>query len=128
MAERIDASEVHDLQQLIGHAAGATPAEARKVLQKGLLNIKADSRRRISGSRHFRRVAAAITYESHETRTGGWGEVGPEQDRPQGNLAWIPEHGSLKTPPQPFMRPAAAAEQPRFEKAMQDLAEKATGL
>jgi hypothetical protein len=128
MAASIDASEVHGLQEMLATAAGVAPKEARKVLQKGLLNIKTDSRRRVSGSEYFRRVAPAITYESHETLTGGWGEVGPEQARAQGNLAWIPELGSLKTPPTPYMRPAGDAERPRFEKAMQDLAEKATGL
>jgi hypothetical protein len=94
-----DASEVAKLGDILVSAAGVAPAEARKSLAKGLLNIKVDSRRRISSSRHFRRVAAAITYESHETPTGGWGEVGPDHDHPQGELAFIPELGSLKTRP-----------------------------
>jgi hypothetical protein len=124
----IDASEVHDLHEVIVQAAGVAPKEARKVLQKGLLNIKVDGRRRISGSEHFRRVAASVTYDSHETPGGGWGEVGPEHGKPQANLAFIAENGSLKTAPNPFMRPAADAEEPRFVKAMEALAVDVTGL
>lgn len=123
-----DTSEVSQLGNILANAAGVAPAEARKSLGKGLLNIKTDSRRRISDSKHFRRVAAAITYESHETPGGGWGEVGPDHDHPQGELAWIPELGSLKTAPEPYMGPAGEAEAPKFAKAMEDLAVKATGL
>lgn len=123
-----DSSEVHKLAEVITEAPGVAPAEARKVLQKGLLNIKTDGRRRIQGSSHFRRVAPSITYESHETRGGGWGEVGPEHGRPQANLAFIAENGSLRTAPQPFMGPAGATEEPKFLRAMEALGVKATGL
>lgn len=125
---RFDTSEVEKLGHLLEQAPGAAVEDARKAVAKGLLNIKVDGKRRISGSKHFKRVAAAITYETHLTPAGAWGEVGPDHDHPQGNLGWIPELGSLKTAPEPYMAPAGQAEAPRFEKAMQDLAVKATGL
>lgn len=124
----IDSSEVRELTQILGSAPAVAPKDARKVVQKGLLNIKTDSRRRISGSEYFRWVAGSITYDSHETPGGGWGEVGPEHGRPQANLAFIAENGSLKTPPSPFMRPSGDVEEPKFVKALEDLAVKATGL
>jgi hypothetical protein len=124
----IDAEEVHALEEILVKAEGVAPKESRKVLGRGLLNIKNDSRRRISGSEHFPRVAASINYEVHATVTGGWGEVGPEHGRPQANLAFIAENGSLHTAPRPFMRPAVETELPKFAKAMEALALKAAGL
>lgn len=120
--------ESPDLRRLavdLDEAAGIAPVEARKVVAKGALNIKSDARRRRSGSQYFPRLPAAITYDAHETPTGGWAEVGPDHAKPQGNLGHIPEYGSLRTPPEPYMAPAADVELPRFERAMADLAEKA---
>ncbi len=119
---RFDSADVAKYADLLVDAAGVAPVEARKVVAKGALNIKTDARRRRAGSAYFPLLTRAITYESHETRTGGYAEVGPEQDRPQGDMAHIPEFGALKTPPEPYMRPAAEAELPRFEKAMEAIA------
>lgn len=121
---RFDTAEVEGWADLLVDSAGVAPKEARKVVAKGALNVKTDARRRRSGSRHFPRLARAITYESHDTPGGGWAEVGPEHGKPQGNLGHIMEHGSLKTAPEPYMRPAAERELPRFEKAMEALAVK----
>jgi HK97 gp10 family phage protein len=124
----IDAEEVHALEKVLVKAEGVAPKEARKVVARGLMNIKVDSRARIAGSKHFPRVAASINYETHVTLTGAWGVVGPEHGRPQANLAFIAENGSLHTAPQPFMRPAVEAEEPKFVKVMEALALKAAGL
>lgn len=128
MADRIDASEVHDLVQIFAKAPAVAPQESRRVLQKGALNIKTDARKRISGHPTLRRLPAAITYDTHETPGGGWAEIGPDHAKPQGPLGNIPEHGTRNNAPLPYMRPAADAEEPRFAKAMEDLAAKATGL
>jgi hypothetical protein len=128
MPANIDAHELDVLAQDLDRAAGVAPKDARKVLAKGALNIKTDARRRRSGSKYLPRLAAAITYDSHETPSGGWAEVGPEHGKPQGNLGHIPENGTPTSAPEPYMAPAAAAEQPKFERAMQDLAVKAAGL
>lgn len=122
---KFDVDEVAKFGDLVVSAAGVAPAEARKVVAKGALDIKNDARRRRSGSQHFPRLPAAITYESHVTATGGWADIGPDHDKPQGNLGHIPEYGSLKTAARPYMRPAAEAELPKFERAMEALAVKA---
>lgn len=124
---KFETDEIAAYGDLLVRASGVAVGEARKVLQKGLLNIKTDARRRRERSRYFPALARAITYESHETLTGGWGEVGPEHGKRQGNMGHIPEYGALKTPPEPYMRPAAEAELPRFERAVADLVEKALG-
>jgi hypothetical protein len=108
-------------------AAVAAPAETRKVVARGAFQIKADARRRRSGSKYFPRLKYAISYDSHETPTGGWAEIGPDVEKPQGNMGHIPEYGALKTPAEPYMAPAAEAEMPKFERAMQDLAARLLG-
>lgn len=118
--------ESPDLRRLaVDLDAGVAPVEVRKVVEKGAFNIKNDARQRRSGSRYFPRLASAITYDSGQTPTGSWAEVGPDIERPQGNLGHIPEYGALRTPPEPYMAPAADAELPKFERAMEDLAAKA---
>lgn len=124
MSAGVDSSQLRQLAADFDRAADVAPAEARKVVAKGALNIKTDARRRRAGSTWFPRLPAAITYESHITPSGGYADVGPEHGRPQGNLGHIPEYGSLRTAPEPYMAPAADAELPRFERTMADLAER----
>lgn len=119
---KFDTAEVNQFADLLVKAAGAAPAETRKVVAKGALNVKTDSKRRASGFEHLRRVQAAITYETRETPGKVTAEIGPEQDRVQGNLAHIGEYGSPTSAPTPFMLPAGEAEEPRFAKAMEALA------
>ena len=120
--------ESPDLQRLavdFDEAAQIAPAEARKVVAKGALNIKRDAQRRVTGLAHAPAYPRAITYDSHETPAGGWAEIGPDKEKRQGALGNVLEFGTVKNPPRPHMAPAADAELPRFEKAMGGLAEKA---
>jgi hypothetical protein len=119
---RFDTAEVEAYADMLVDSAGVDPEAARKVVAKGALNIKTDARKRRSRSKYFPKLARAITYDSHPTPGGGWAEVGPDHAKPQGNLGHIPEYGSLKTAPEPYMRPAAETELPKFEKAMEALA------
>jgi hypothetical protein len=125
MEANLESPELRKLAFDLDRAANVAPAESRKVVAKGALNIKNDARRRRTGSEYFPRLRYAITYESQATPAGGWADVGPEHGKPQGNMGHIPEYGALKTPAEPYMAPAAAAELPRFEKAMEALAAKA---
>lgn len=106
----------------LAHEAKVAPAEALKVVQKGCFNIKKDWRKRWSGFPHAPRLPYAIGYDTK--RLGGRidGEVGPDKDKPQGALGNLFEYGSLNNAPIPGGAPALQAEQPKFEKAMLDLA------
>jgi hypothetical protein len=114
----------HDLDE----AARIAPVEARKVVAKGSHNIKTDAQRRVTGLAHAPAYPRSITYDTHPTPTGAWGEIGPDKDKRQGALGNIIECGTVKNPPRPHMAPAGDAEEPRFVRAMQDLAVKASGL
>lgn len=123
-----DSSEVHDLVKVFGTAPAEALHDVRPVVQRGLLNIKNGARRRVTGLRHAPAYPSAITYDSHDTPTGAWGEVGPDKQRRQGALGNILEHGTVKNAPIPHMAPAARDEEPKFLRALAEVAEKATGI
>lgn len=123
-----DTSEVAAVADILVHAAGVAPAEARKVVAKGALNIKTDARKRASGLAHAPAYPNSITYETHETATSAWAEIGPDKDKRQGDLGNLLEYGSTNNAPRPHLGPAAETELPKFEAAMEALAVKALGL
>ncbi len=126
MAElRFDAGDFERLARDLDRAVDVAPAEARKVVEKGSLNIKNDARRRIMGLAHAPAYPYAITYDTRLTATGAWGQVGPDKDKRQGALGNILEYGTRKNPPHPHLAPAAEAEEPRFVRALENLVVKA---
>lgn len=101
--------------------ARIAPAEARKVVQKGCLNIKGDWRRRWSGFSHAPRLPYAIGFDTKILGGLIEGEVGPDKDKPQGALGNLLEYGSLNNSPIPGGAPSLLAEKPKFERAMEAL-------
>jgi len=120
----IDAHEVVELSDDLLEAARTAPAETRQVVTKGALNIKVDAQRRVSRLAHAPAYPRAITYDTRATPAGAWADIGPDKERRQGALGNLLEYGSVHNEPIPHMGPAARAEAPRFERAMQDLAAK----
>lgn len=102
--------------------AEIAPAESRKVVQKGCLNIKNDWRKRWTGFPHAPRLPYAISYDTTMTGERVEGEVGPDKDKRQGSLGNLFEYGSVNNAPIPGGAPALQAEQPKFERAMEALA------
>jgi len=123
-----DTHEIAVLADAINKASRVAPAEAAKVVLVGALNIKRDAARRISGHRRWRRLPYSIDFDTYTSLKGPAAEIGPNHSKGQGALGNIPEFGTSTSAPIPYMRPAGEAEQPRFEKAMEDLAIKALGL
>jgi len=124
MALRVDTSDVERWILKLDRAAGDAPKGTRAVVQKGALNIKNDARRRASGLRHAPAYPSSITYDTTETATGASAEIGPDKGRRQGALGNILEYGTVNNAPIPHMAPAADAELPKFERAMEDLGAK----
>lgn len=108
---------VADLQR----EARVAPAQARQVVQKGLLNIKTDWRKRWTGFPHAPRLPYAITYDTTVSGEKVEGEVGPDKDKTQGALGNLFEYGSVNNAPIPGGLPALQTEQPKFERAIEDL-------
>lgn len=124
MALRVDTSDVDRWTLQLDEAAKVAPEETRKVVQKGALNIKTDARRRVSGLRHAPAYPNTITYDTQASATGASAEIGPDKGKRQGALGNLLEYGSVNNAPTPHMAPAADAELPKFERAMEDLGAK----
>lgn len=128
MGIEFDTHEITVFADAINKASRVAPAEAAKVVFVGALNIKKDARKRISGHRRYKRLPWSIDFDTYRSLKGPSAEIGPNHSKGQGALGNIPEYGSPTSAPIPFMGPAGEAEQPKFERAMEDLAIKALGL
>lgn len=120
----IDVSELLALADRQALVPAEMAAGARGIVQRGALNIKRDWRRAWSGHAHAPALPYAVTYDTELTQGGAAAEIGPDKDKPQGALGNLFEYGSAKNAPIPGGRPAADAEQPRFEAAAEELAVK----
>lgn len=114
-----------DLQRLAADLRNARPvtaAKVRGVVQKGALNVKNDWRAAWSGLRHAPSVDEAVTYDVNVTAGGVEAEIGPDKNKRQGALGNLLEFGSRNNAPIPGGEPALQSEEPRFVKAMEDVA------
>jgi hypothetical protein len=116
------ASGLDGLAASLDRAARVAPVEARKVVQVGAFNIKRDWRAAWSGLAHAPSLANAVTYDTTLTASGATAEIGPDKSRPQGALGNLLEFGSVNNAPRPGGAPALEAEQPRFERALEQIA------
>ena len=117
----IDTRDLKKLEYDFAEAVQLAPKESRQVVQKAAQQIKTDAQRRVGGLRHAPAYPRAISYDTRETSNGPEAEIGPDKNRRQGALGNLLEYGSVKNAPRPHMIPAAEAELPRFERAMEDL-------
>lgn len=123
---RFDDHELVALTKDLDRAAAIAPAEAAKVVTKGAVNIKNDARRRISGLAHAPAYPYSITFDDvHVSKVWVQTVIGPDKNKRQGALGNVLEYGTRKNPPRPHMGPAGEAEEPKFARAMEDLAVKA---
>jgi len=118
-----DASDMDALGADLARAAVEHPRRVRPIVQRGALNVKKDAQARSSGLAHAPHYPQAITYETSESPGKIEAVIGPDKDRTQGALGNILEFGTSKNPPIPHLLPAAKAEEPRYIKAIQDVAE-----
>lgn len=95
------------------------------VVSKGALNIKNDWRASASGLKHAPQYPNSINYDISASPDGTSAEIGPDKDKPQGPLGNLLEFGSANNAPHLDGQRALDAEAPRFEAAVEDLAEEA---
>lgn len=124
---RIESGDVTDLVQLLAKAPAVVTVEARGIVKRGAQNIKTDAQRRIGRPKHAPAYPRAISYDTHESATKSWAEIGPDKNKRQGALGNILEFGSPTSAPHPHMAPAAEAELPAFERFLEAAAAKAAG-
>lgn len=117
---------IRGLRELIAdieYAVTAGREDFRRVVSRGALNIKTDWRQRWHGSNHLPHLHRSIGYDLHRhsaTRTEA--EIGADPLMTQGPLANVLEFGTVNNAPRPAGLPALRAEEPRFVRAVEDLA------
>ena len=127
-------SGLGDLERDLDDAADRMPGEAHKVVSKGALNIKDETRdtwkRRLRGG-HLQRLAYSVGYDitSVPGATEITAHIGPDANnrRMQGALGGVAEYGTVNNAPIPALTPAHIKESPRFEDALGDLGERLLG-
>lgn len=65
----------------LGKAPDRAFEPVRAVLQRGALNIKNDLNKQAANSRHFRRLAGSVTYETQIRRNSIDAEIGPDKSK-----------------------------------------------
>lgn len=116
---------IHDL----GEIRRELMPEVRQVTSKGALNVKQGWARRWEGHSTIRHLPRAINYDLTEGPGFVAAEVGPAHERTQGTLGHIiefgrAEYGTLRNAPIPGGQPALDDEDPRYVRALADVAEK----
>jgi hypothetical protein len=112
-----------ELQSAMNRVERRLSRGANAVVRKGALNIKKDWARRWSGLAHAPAVPRSITYDVDTSFHEVSAEIGPDKGRPQGALGNILEFGTVNNAPIPGGVPALATEEPRFVKALTEVAE-----
>lgn len=105
-------------------AARAVP-DTKSVVSKGSLNIKREAQRVIRAASHrgyLPHYPRSITYDIAVSGAVVTSEIGPVAARPQGVLGRVLEEGTVNNAPIPHLSPALDLEEPRFVRAMEELA------
>lgn len=120
----ISSGDLGELRALLHDVATEVTPRARRVLVRGALNIKNDWRRRWSGLAHAPALPYAISYDTASRGYTASAEIGPDKAKRQGSLGNLIEYGSVNNPPHPGGSPALDAEEPKFQRALEDLGTK----
>jgi hypothetical protein len=118
----VDTSELDGLVKAFVRVQAAAVPAVDGVVAKGALNIKTDAARRASGIAHAPAYPRSIGYDLFHTPWTSQAKIGPDKDKRQGALGNILEYGTVKNAPVPHLNPALDAEEPRFVKALGDVA------
>ncbi|GAA2237703.1 hypothetical protein GCM10010401_07380 [Rarobacter faecitabidus] len=120
-----DVSELRQFAADLRNLPSYMRPEARKVIEKGGVNIKTQLRQEMQQSTHFKQVARSISYDIRDRADSIELEVGPVKGSP-GSLANIAYFGGSRgggTVPDPEL--ALKAEVPNLERYLADLVVKA---
>jgi hypothetical protein len=110
------------LEDLLQTAQDTVLDETKPVVKRGAQNIKTDWRTRWHGLDNAPMLEYAVTYDTSVDGTRVSAEIGPDKARRQGALGNLIEYGSVNNAPHPGGSPALDAEEPKFLKALEDMA------
>ncbi|MCC5574477.1 hypothetical protein IMZ11_02325 [Microtetraspora sp. AC03309] len=120
----LDGSELLKLAEEIGADAHKVAEGAYPLVKQYAESLRNDWRdnARSTARRHGKHYPRAITAEQEFSRTDVIWEVGPESQRKQGDMGRGFEFGGAHQPPHWDMSIAVTGVEPKFNKAVDDLA------
>ncbi|MFJ2631061.1 hypothetical protein ACIO6U_03730 [Streptomyces sp. NPDC087422] len=126
----IDLSELEAMNAAIAASEAAVQREARAIVSKGALNIKTGwaANAQESSGHHAPHYPRSISYDVTEAPGLIEAEIGPDKDRTQGPLGNILEFGTSTQAGHNDGGRALDDEEPRFEAAVDALAQTALDL
>jgi len=120
-------AELRQLAANLGRVAGSAVKDVDEVLKKGVQNIKTEMQADASGSRHFKAVAASISYESFYLPGRARYVVGPDKSRRGGALGNIYYFGTSRGGGTGDIDKPLRSEEPRTMSALDALAARWAG-
>ena len=105
----------------LGRLGLEAAGEADKILKRGAQNIKTGLQENLRESKHFRQVAASISYDQIGGMRALGYEVGPDKDRHAGPLANIAFFGTSRGGGTVDFEGPLREEEPRLVSHLQDL-------
>jgi hypothetical protein len=121
---RVTVTGALELADAWDEAAARSDEDLRQVVRKGAVNVKKDWRTAWSGFKHAPDLPDAVTFDEDDEAGNLGAEIGPDKSKSQGALGNLLEFGSVNNAPHPGGQPALDAEEPHFERAAGDVAEK----
>lgn len=128
-----DFSELDKLTADLGTVPPEAVKNLRSAVQVTAFRVKKGAAEKVGRRKHFRQAAAAITYDTAESKSGVEAEIGYDKDRDTGKLGNLVEFGAPGAPnaltPGNELATALHDEEPDFvrgvEKALDDAHRKA---
>ena len=120
-------AELRQLATNLGHVAGDALKDVDAVLKKGVDNMKREMQADVSGSKHFKGMAGAITYESHYLPGRARWVVGPDKSRRGGALGNIYYFGTSRGGGTGDIDKPLRSEEPKTLRALADLLDRWAG-
>lgn len=113
----VDVSQLNRLAADLGKLGPQVTVGSRVLVQKACADTKRDAQ--LFAPVDTGNLRSSITYETHDTKSGAWGEVGPTAA-----YGRYVEEGTSVMAPQAYMGPAFDRASPGFVKACELLAAK----
>jgi hypothetical protein len=124
MKVTVDVTGFVELEGVLNSASKDALPEGRKVVSRGAVQIKKGMQRRVQGLAHAPAYPRSITYDLKTLGLSVEAEIGPDKARRQGALGNLINYGSVNNAPIPHIEPALDDEQPKYYRALEDLAVK----
>lgn len=121
-------TETHELELLaqdFDSAAGEIVDKVARVTGMAMNKMKKGAQKRVRGNPHLPHLARSFSYDVTKKRNEVVGEVGADNEKPQGKLDVYIENGTVNSRAIPHWAPEADAEIPVWQQYLDQVAAEA---